>query len=97
VVQPPEVGEIIRLRSWHGIVLERFRSDEGKTILRVQTARNVFRGLPPEFIEFDLAPEQIEPATREDLQREITQHHEMLEYRVQKLLEGPNGQNDTGE
>jgi hypothetical protein len=97
VVQPPEVGQIIKLRSWHGVVLERFRSDEGKTILRVQTARNVFRGLPSEFIEFDLAPEQIELATREDLEREIAQHHEMLEYRVQKLFEGPNGQSSTGE
>jgi hypothetical protein len=97
VVQPPEVGQIIKLRSWHGIVLERFRSDAGKTILRVQTARNAFRGLPPEFIEFDLAPEQIEPATREDMEREIAQHREMLEYRVQQLFEGPNGQSSTGE
>jgi hypothetical protein len=88
MVHPPEVGQIIKMRSWHGRVLDKFQSPEGKTVLRVQTARNVFRGLPPEFIEFDLDPEHITPATLEDLDGEIHQHREMLEYRLQQLRDG---------
>jgi hypothetical protein len=67
MVSPPQVGQIIRLRSWHGVVLDVFTNEAGKTILRVQTVRNVFRRLNPEFIELDLAPDAVEPASLEDL------------------------------
>lgn len=83
----PKVGEIIRMRSWHGIVLEVFHSETGKTVLQVQTVRNIFRRLGPELIEVDLAPEHIAPATAVDLQKEITLHREMLETSLKDFME----------
>ena len=65
-----KAGDIIKLHHWHGVVLKVFRSDEGGTVLYVHTLRNVFRGYPPEYVEVDLAPEGIQPATRADLERE---------------------------
>ena len=82
----PKVGDIIRMRSWHGIVLDVYQSERGKTVLQVQTVRNIFRKLGPELIEIDLAPEHIEPATREDLNREIKLHQEMQENTLKKFL-----------
>jgi hypothetical protein len=96
MVEAPEVGQIIRMRSWHGIVLERFRSDAGKTVLRVQTVRNVFRNYPPELIEFDLAPDQVEPASREDLEGEIDWYRQTLERNISKLLNGQGDYNGKG-
>ena len=45
MVSPPQVGQMICLRSWHGVVLDVFTNEVGKTNLRVQTVRNVFRRL----------------------------------------------------
>ena len=44
----PKVGDIIKMRSWHGIVLDVYRNEAGKTVLQVQTVRNIFRKLGPE-------------------------------------------------
>lgn len=82
----PKVGDIIKIRSWHGIVLEVYRNEAGKTVLQVQTVRNIFRKLGPELIELDIAPEQIIPATLEDLHQEISLHQEMLENSLKKFL-----------
>ncbi|MBE7474582.1 MAG: hypothetical protein DPW09_15175 [Anaerolineae bacterium] len=82
----PQVGDVIKMRSWHGIVLDIFRSDANKTVLQVQTVRNIFRKLGPELIEVDLAPEHIAPATLEDLHREIALHREMQENALQQFI-----------
>ena len=82
----PKVGDIIKMRSWHGIVLDVYQNEAGKTILQVQTVRNIFRKLGPELIEVDLAPEHIGPATLEDLQQEIALHQEMQENALKKFL-----------
>ncbi len=81
----PETGDIIKMHSWHGVVLEKFKSEAGKTILRVQTARNVFRKLGPEFIEVDLAPDLISPATLEDLQAEMASHQKVQQSAIEAL------------
>ena len=86
MVSPPQVGQIIRLRSWHGVVLDVFTNEVGKTILRVQTVRNVFRRLNPEFIEFDLAPDAIEVASLEELQGEVARYQGMLQQSIQELV-----------
>jgi len=83
----PQVGEVIKMRSWHGVVLEVFRSTQGHTVLRVQTARNIFRKLGPEFIEVELAPEQISPASLSDLQQEIALHQQLQARAIAELLE----------
>ena len=87
MVSPPQVGQIIRLRSWHGVVLDVFTNEVGKTILRVQTVRNVFRRLNPEFIEFDLAPEAIEVASLEDLEAEVASYEAVLQQSILELVD----------
>ena len=87
MISPPQVGQIIRLRSWHGVVLDVFTDEVGKTILRVQTVRNVFRRLNPEFIEFDLAPEAIEAASLEDLQAEVASYEAVLQQSIRELVD----------
>lgn len=86
MVSPPKVGDIIKMRSWHGVVLDVFTNEMGKTILRVQTVRNIFRRLNPEFIEFDLAPEAISPATVDDLQTEVESYQEFLNESIRELM-----------
>lgn len=82
----PKVGDVIKMRSWHGIVLDVYRNEAGKTVLQVQTIRNIFRKLGPELIEVDLAPEHIVPATIEDLHQEIALHREIQESALEKFL-----------
>lgn len=82
----PKAGEIIRMRSWCGIVLDVYKNEAGKTVLRVQTVRNIFRRLGPEFIEVDLAPEHITPATIEELHREIDRYQETLETTLKEFM-----------
>ena len=97
MVPPPKVGDIIRMRSWHGVVLDVFKNDTGKTILRVQTVRNIFRRLNPEFIEFDLASDMIEVATMDDLQAEIENYQQFLNNSITELIECSqiNGQDEN--
>jgi hypothetical protein len=82
----PKVGDIIRMRSWHGVVLAVYKGEAGGTILRVQTVRNIFRKLSPEFIELDLATEHITPATLDELQQEIEQHRAVQNNALETLL-----------
>ena len=86
MVSAPQVGQIIRLRSWHGVVLDVFTNEAGKTILRVQTVRNVFRRLNPEFIEFDLAPDAIETASLDDLEAEVASYEAVLQQSIRELV-----------
>lgn len=83
----PRVGDIIKMQWWHGVVLKVFKNEAGGTVLQVQTARNVFRGYGPEFIEVDIAPEAISPATEADLEREINQLQEARESGLRKMFE----------
>jgi hypothetical protein len=94
VIYKPKVGDIIKMHSWHGVVLGVFTNEAGGIVLRVQTARNVFRGYPPEFIEVDLAPEAITPATRADLDKEINLLREMRELGLQQMLDAIRDNND---
>jgi hypothetical protein len=82
----PKVGDIVKMRSWHGIVLDVYQNEVGKTVLQVQTVRNIFRKLGPELIEIDLAPEHIVPATIEDVHQEIALHKTMQENALKKFL-----------
>ncbi len=96
MVSPPKVGQIIRLRSWHGVVLDVFTNENGGTILRVQTVRNVFRRLNPEFIEFDLAPDAIQAASLEDLDAEVASYEEMLQHSLRELKGYVVGNSSSG-
>jgi hypothetical protein len=91
MVSTPQIGDIIRMRAWHGVVLDKFVNEQGKTILKVQTARNVFRRLNPEFIEYDLAPDVIEVATVAQLQDEIAGYMQALNKSIGELLSTADG------
>ena len=82
----PEPGNVIKMRAWHGIVLDVFNNENGRTVLRVQTVRNIFRKLGPELIEINIAPDQITPATRQDLLNEIALHQKMQEEVIEQFL-----------
>lgn len=82
----PKSGDIIKMRAWHGIVLDVFKNDMGRTVLRVQTVRNIFRKLGPELIEVDIAPDQITPATHQDLLNEINLHQKMQKEVLEQFL-----------
>jgi hypothetical protein len=83
----PKSGDIIKMRAWCGIVLDVFKNEMGHTVLRVQTVRNIFRKLGPELIEVDIAPDQIIPATRQDLLNEIALHQKMQNEVIEQFLD----------
>lgn len=91
----PKVGDIIKMHSWHGVVLKVFSNESGATVLQVQTARNVFRGYPPEFIEVETAPEAIQPATRADLEAEINYLQQMRNIGLKQMFDSIKQQKDT--
>ena len=80
-------GDIVKIHNWHGVVLNVFRDDTGGQVLQVQTVRNVFRGYGPEFIEVAVAPDAIEPASRDALDKEIKHFTKMREIGLNKMLE----------
>ena len=80
-------GDVVKMHSWHGVVLDVFENQAGAKILKVQTARNVFRKLPPELIELDAAPGQISLAAADDLNAEIASHHQMQQSALDALWE----------
>lgn len=86
MVQQPKIGSVIRMYNWHGIVLDVLTGATGKTVLYVQTARNIFRGKNPEHIEVDLAPGAISQATLEDLEQEIADLKRRQDGEIAKLL-----------
>jgi hypothetical protein len=90
MVSTPQIGDILRLRAWHGVVLDKLVNQQGNTILKVQTARNVFRRLNPEFIEYDLAPDAIEIATVQQLQDEIAGYMETLNKALHEMFGSGN-------
>ena len=80
-------GDVIRIYEWYGVVIEtHFDEDGALSVIRVQTARNVFRGYGSEYIDVGLNPEAVAFATIEDLEREIQTHRRVLEHGVEQLL-----------
>ena len=81
------VGDVIQIHNWFGVVLEtHFDTDGELSIIRVQTARNIFRGHGPEYIDVRLLPEAVQPATRADLEREIRTHQRLLDTALARML-----------
>ncbi len=82
----PHKGDIIKIHHWHGVVLNVFTDAEGGTVLQVQTVRNVFRGYGAEFIELAVAPDSIQPAGQDDLDKEIAYFTQMREMGLTRML-----------
>lgn len=80
-------GSVVKMHSWHGVVLETHYDDQNRlSIIQVQTARNIFRGHGPEYLDVRLMPEAIELATLADLQQEIETHQRLLDGAVERLM-----------
>jgi hypothetical protein len=87
MVFTPQVGDVVKIRNWHGVILDiTFTADNQPAILQVQTPRNVFRNMGPEFIDMRLAPGEVQPASREDLDKEIEFRQGLLSASLEKML-----------
>ena len=65
-------GDVVRVHNWHGVVLEtNFDEDGEQSVIRVQTSRNVFREVGPEYVDLRLNPEAVALATIKDLEKEM--------------------------
>lgn len=82
----PKKGDIVKIHHWHGVVLAVYTAKSGQTVLKVQTARNVFRKLPPELIELTGSPAAVTPATVADLMAEVEQHRRVQDSAIEALL-----------
>ena len=81
------VGDVVKIHNWYGVVLETHFDDNGSlSVIRVQTARNIFRGYGPEYVDIRLQPEAIQPAALADLQEEIATHQRLLSGALTRLL-----------
>ena len=87
MVFTPKVGDVIKIQNWHGVILDiTYTAEHTPAILQVQTPRNIFRNMGPEFIDIRLAPDKIQPATKADLNREIMFRRKLLETSLDKIL-----------
>ncbi len=90
-------GDVIKIHNWHGVVLETHFDESGTlSILKVQTARNLFRGYGPEYIDVRLDREAVMPASSVALQEEIETHRRMLEGAVRRMLAGVKSAETAG-
>ena len=87
MVFTPKVGNVVKIRNWHGVILDiTFTADDKPAILQVQTPRNVFRNMGPEFIDIRLSPDEVRLASREDLDKEIEFRRSLLDASLVELL-----------
>lgn len=81
------MGSVVKIHSWHGVVLEiHYDTQNRLSIIQVQTARNIFRGYGPEYLDVRLMPEAIELASLADLQQEIETHRRLLNGAVERMI-----------
>lgn len=93
---PLKQGDVVRIHNWHGVVLETHFDESGAlSVIRVQTARNLFRGYGPEYIDVRLDPEAVSLAALADLEQEIETHRRLLESAVGRLLEDAGVQQES--
>ena len=82
-----EVGQLVKLHnSYCAVVQDKYVSQNGGVILRVQTLRNVWRGFKAELIDTTVAPQGIYPATMEDVQAEIESHQAVIAKGLVEML-----------
>lgn len=78
---------MVKIQNWFGVVLETYLDEAGNlSVIKVQTARNIFRGFGPEYIDVRLQPEAVQLATQADLQDEIKKHQRLQEAALNRLL-----------
>ncbi len=89
------MGSVVKVHSWHGVVLESHYDEQNRlSINQVQTARNIFRGHGPEYLDVRLMPEAIELATQAYLQQEIETHRRLLNGAIERMLDAVSVQTE---
>jgi hypothetical protein len=80
----PAVGQLVRVGSWIGVVLEVFASETSdKHIARINFVKNIYKQQPPELHILENIENVLTVATVQDLEQEI----ERYEKRKQEELE----------
>jgi len=80
----PAVGQLIRVGSWVGVVIDVFTSEtSNKHIVRINFVKNIYKQQPPELHILDDIENVLTMATVQDLEKEI----ERYEKRKQEELE----------
>ena len=80
-------GDVIKIHDWYGIVQEmHFDANGDLSIIQVQTARNIFRGHGPEYIDVRMMLDAIRSATLADLEKEIKIHHQLQNSALDRML-----------
>ncbi|MFZ1395882.1 MAG: hypothetical protein WAS33_03240 [Candidatus Promineifilaceae bacterium] len=88
-------GDVLKLHNGYGVVLEtHYDTQNHLSIIQVQTARNIFRGYGPEYLDVRLMPEAIELASLADLQQEIETHRLLLNGAIERLLDAVSVQTE---
>jgi hypothetical protein len=90
------VGSVVKILNWFGVVLETHADEQGDlSVIRVQTARNVFRGHGPEYLDVRLQPDAIQLASLADLQQEIETHRRLLDGAVERMIQSVEMQTEV--
>ena len=56
------VGNVVKIQNWFGVVLEIHLDEDGNlSVIQVQTARNIFRGFGPEYIDVRFPYNSVQP------------------------------------
>lgn len=88
-------GCVVKIHNWYGVVLETHYDDQDRlSVIQVQTARNIFRGHGPEYLDVRLMPEAIELASLADLHQEIETHQRLLNGTIERLLDAVSVQSE---
>ncbi len=82
----PTVGQLVRVGSWVGVVVDVFTSDASdKHIVRINFVKNVYKQQPPELHILEDIENVLTIATAEDLQQEIERYEKRKEEELEAL------------
>jgi len=85
----PAVGQLVRVGSWVGVVIDVFTSEtSNKRIVRIYFVKNIYKQQPPELHILEDIENVLTIATADDLEQEI----ERYEKRKQEELEALRNQ-----
>ncbi len=82
----PAVGQLVRVGSWVGVVLDVFTSEASdKRIVRINFVKNIYKQQPPELHILEDIENVLAVATAEDLQQEIERYEKRKEEELEAL------------
>lgn len=85
------IGDIVKVHSWHGVVQDVAVSRSGRVFVKVLFVKNLFFGQNAELLELDIGTE-VEPATVEALRAEIESRTAYQQRRIDYLVSLVSGE-----